>query len=139
MLDGDAAMGTLVLNGCDDTRLTISPFDGSDPHGVPQRRFLAVGGGDEPGFDIPSAGEGRHNALWRAGDRGDHVRRQEEEVRNRPDVLDQNSAEQMVLNDVTERFRRFELTIVIVKEERGFIVGDPDLENRLGIGLDPIP
>ena len=60
MLDRNAAMGTLLLNGCDDTRLTISPFNGSDPRGVPQRRFLAVGGGDEPGFDIPSAGERRH-------------------------------------------------------------------------------
>ncbi len=54
-------------------------------------------------------------------------------------MLDQDPAEQVVLNDVTEGLRRFELAMVVVKEERGFVVGDPDLEDRLGIGFDPTP
>ncbi len=80
MLDGDAAMRTLMLYGRDDTRLAIPPFDGSDPCDVPQRGFLAVGGGDEPGLDVPSIRERHHNVLWGARDRGDHVRRQEQQV-----------------------------------------------------------
>src|SRR6266478_8090844 len=134
MLDGDAVVRALVLHRCDDPGLRIPPFDRLDSGGAPQRRFPAVGARDESGPELSPIGKRRGRAKRRGRHRVDRERRQEQQVRDGSDPIDQSTPKDAVLDDVAERDAGSEFAMVVMKKQRGIIVGDPDLADRLGVG-----
>jgi hypothetical protein len=103
---------------------------------VPQPRLLPIGCSDQTSRYRPAVGERRNGRKRRGRDGIDIERRQEREAFQGPDTLEHYASEHPVLDDVAERCRSIEVAIVVMKKERRAVVGDPDLEDWLGIRHD---
>src|SRR5215469_15607174 len=139
MLDGDPVMRKLVPYRGHDAGLRIPPIDRANPGRAPKGRSCSVRRRNELGLDLPSVRKCRGHTV-RGGRNGVDLHwRHETRVGHRTDALDQGTAEHPIFDDVTERGVVLELEMVVVQKQRGTIVGDPDIEDRLSAPSDVCP
>src|SRR5262249_13540332 len=132
VLDSDAAMVVFVTDRRYDTGLAVAPLCGADASALTQRRFLPVGRSHEATRKALPIGEDRDHRQRRGlypvnGERG-----KEQQAWERAGTFDQSAAEHKVFDDIAERCTGLEFAMVVMQKQRRPIVGDPDLENRLG-------
>ena len=139
VLDRNAAVWAFVMHCRHDTGLAVRPFDGADACSPAHRRLLTIGCSHEAGPEPSPVAKGRDRGKNRGFDGADGERSEEPQARKRSGTLDKCTAKHPIFHDITERRSSLEMLMVVVQKQRRFIVGDPNLGDRLGPRADLRP
>jgi hypothetical protein len=135
-----------VPHSADDRDLVVAPGRGADAGGLALAGELAVGGDGEVGRDLAPVVEPGERLRGRALDRR-HARRRDQieppGLRHLAGERMQPLADHPVLDDPAEGLVAH-IGVVVMQEERRdaaqrMAVGDADVPDRRGVGLDPLP
>ena len=105
VFDRDAGVRALVRDGRDDADLTVAPLDRADAGGAAQRRFFPVRGGNEPGAQARAVVEHDLGAGSGRVHRGNAALTDQPETWQRAGAVEQDAAQDAVLDDIAERHR----------------------------------